>query len=117
MDNRSAERMRNDAKMEMNFGLAHPNRGDCDFAGNGCPEEVQDNREEGLLMLRCSNNYTLKGCRMYRFLERRIGAFRYHGGYNALVEKYEASAVNVRRYVDNLRKGIEGVASSILGKG
>jgi len=54
---------------EMRVGLLFPNWGPCKYRGNGCPLEMQEKREDGLLMGYCSNNYSIRSCLVYRVLE------------------------------------------------
>ena len=54
---------------EKRVGLLFPNWLPCKYRGNGCPLNVQEEREAGLLIGYCSNNESVKSCLMYRVLE------------------------------------------------
>ena len=72
-DDRSRAAFEWERVKEMSVGLLFPNRGPCRHRDKLCPEIVSDYREAGLLMGYCSNNDSIKECRMYVLLEGLLG--------------------------------------------
>ena len=109
--------MKWECEEEEKIGLLFPNWGPCKHSNMLCPEIVRKHREAGLLMGYCSNNASIRKCKMYQFLEMALDE------YGLLRESYGSLAMtcadvsgSFKKKIFRFRKDIEILCMEIVGE-
>ena len=106
-----------DYERELSAGLVFLNWTNCRYSGNFCPGLIQKHREKGLLMNRCSNNDSIKECRMYQFLGMAIEKYDFLSEeYRVLMGGCAGASESVRENVSRFREEIGVVCAEIVGE-
>jgi hypothetical protein len=96
---------------EVVAGILFPNWTSCRYRENFCPEICRKHREASLLKKYCSNNDSIRSCRMYQVLDEVLG---FNG---ALRECYDAlgGVLHDSSKVNDFMKGCYDSLAGVLG--
>jgi len=92
---------------EVAAGILFPNWGPCRYRKKICPDICRKHREASLLKKYCSNNDSIRSCRMYQVLDEVLG---FNGAMRGFYDSFEGVLNDASRVNDFMKECYDSLA-------
>ena len=95
---------------EVAAGILFPNWGPCRYRKKICPDVCREHREASLLKKYCSNNGSIRSCRMYQVLDESLG---FNGPMRAFYDALEGVANDAAKANDFMKECCDSLTDAL----